>query len=372
MNIQDMWLQAQLQKQGGMPVPSNNPALLAAMQKHPAPHYDGDPLTEGAKAAMVAAREAISERPKSMMGGVLDSVGRTLQNLSIARLRGSHRAPTALFGNMMQTPGEMEENQYKKNKDMIDFLSKQAIFQEQAAHRKAALEEQKRYHNIIASKQTKKLGGKRESEASIPGIDLSKFPKMKTAGERRLYSNSLNSAGEAKALILRSLKNIKKLEKESEGNPIDPTGSMIPGANSVYNKLSRASEKGNKQFELRNMLNSDFSQLEMLLERVLKGASPDAQLIKRLHDEGVYPGLGQPLNLNKQKLEENLKKVEARMKADNLSLDTGHHIPRDMFENNEEEEVPEQLTHPAQQRNPLSNVSTEDLIAEYQKLKGGS
>lgn len=382
-----MWLQAQLAKQGGVPGHSNNPALLAAMQQHAVPQSHADPLNSGALTAMHSVRQALSERPKStgMMGGVLDSIGKTLQNVGIAKLRGSHRAPTAELGRMMQTPNEIEESNMAKNMQVLNFLSDQArveqeaqyrraALQEQTQHRKASLAEQRRYHDIIGANALLKSAGKKgkNEEFNIPGLDLSQYSPIKTSKERNLYATTLRDAGEARELITRSLKNLNDLEKlsEKQGSFIDPTGSMIPGANHLQNRIYRLSKAGKKRFELSNLLNSDFSNLEIQMEKTLKGGVPDAQTIRRFHEEQVYPGLGQPAELNRKKLEGLLKTIDGKIAASKLSLAAGRHIPLEMFDEHQEEE--ENAGGALQQgAPPPESISTEALEAELRALKGG-
>lgn len=367
MNIQDMWLQAQLQKQGGIPSNQINPALQAAAQRQAMPQLDGNPLNEGAVSAMHATREALSHRPKQhgMVGNLLDSAGKTLQNFAIARLRGSSRAPTAHFGHMMRTPDELEQENMASNMNVLKFLSAKAQAEQENAHRNAVLAEQRRYHDVMSSQRAQALAARNQAmankESMVNDETLARHPLIKTSKERNMYATRLKEATEARGLILKSLENLNELEKLNEGNPIDPTGSLLPGANQLSNVMTRYSKKGRKQFGIRNRLNSDFSKLEILLERTLKGGVPDAQTIKRLHEEKVYPGMGQPIELNRQKLEEVLKEVDGKISDANFSLVTGRHRLE------EEPVVEKEVSH----QPSLSNISTEDLMAELQKLKSG-
>lgn len=384
MNVQEMWLQAQMQKQGGMPGPSN-PALLAAAQHQTAPASHGNPLNAGALAAMHSTRQALSEKPKSqhgMMGGMLDSLGKTLQNVGIAKLRGSHRAPTAQLGGMMQTPDEMEEANYKKNADLLQFLSKQAEVQQQAEYRNAHLAEQRRYHDILAKGAAQKAASKTAKDAaqeiSVPGLDLSQYPAMKTAKERNAYGSVLQGSN----MALRSLKNVKgtfdSLKEKTKNNIFAPMGSVVPGVNPAKDYLARLSSGENAKDEmlLRKRLESQFARLEPVLEKGLKGTAAGEQLLKRFHNLQVYFNSDQPMELIEDKLTEIIKETQETINVSKLSLATGRHI--DIIPGREEEAPPEPAAAQATPENDIISkvksvnpaLSQEAIMEAQRRLSG--
>jgi hypothetical protein len=246
--------------------------------------------------------------------------------MGVSKLRSSYHPRLKEMGNLMMTVDEQEEVDRIRQMQLLQFLQKQEAAREMMSHRQAQLAEQRRYHDMrLAETRAKKRGrgGDDYERADNLGIDLSQYPRIKSAGERTKIAKKLDELHGSRELLLRAKSNLKKL-KDTSGGMVDPTGSQVPILNSIGDAISRRGDS--EYFDLRNNLNSDFSNFEIQYEKALKGGVPDAQTIKRLHAEKVYPGLGLPLHLNEQKVDTYLKEINRKIKAADLSLKTNHHI----------------------------------------------
>jgi hypothetical protein len=344
MNPFDNWFQGLSQRQQGIQQQPGmiNPAVMDAIQQQQAqqqmPQGQGSPLDSGSMSAINAMRESMSARPKKdigFLGRLLNTAGNTLSNYSIASLRSSPSEQARLMGGMMLAPHEREaqeklaqQNQFKENFTLMDYLEKQKKNQDEMAFEREKLEETKRHNNMLGDyyKRSGKGNGGGSSSSDGPYSEYPSIVSRKSVAE---YESTLKGSNMALGSLGEIKKDFNKFKTITKDNWVAPTGSDIPFSRQTKDYLGRRNlTQGLKdEYIARKGLESKFARLEPVLEKGLKGSAAGEQLLKRFHNLQVYLNSDQPMDVIEDRLNDIISELSNVRDTTQLSLKYGKHIP---------------------------------------------
>lgn len=386
--MQAMQQQQQAQQQnpqmpGAQPTPQQMHPVLPSLPPR-------NPIGEGAANGIEAARRSIQMNkaensralgrammhffsgknlppPGSGLAGALGSINSSflpaMQQYDAERDRIAQENYT-----LMRHEEEMRRHAAKEAEDRARFEEMKRLHDAQIEHY-GALNQHYKSHDDYRAQKLAEENSSAESSTPVAGFDLAEYPEIKTTKERNDYAAVLRGS----SLAFRALSNIKKdvnkLEKITGDNIFAPTGSIVPGINTVKDVAARVGNATfpdskfvkslNEESVLRKRLESEFARLEPVLERGLKGSAAGEQLLKRFHNLGVYFNSGQPMNAIKDRLDELMKEVEETIKLAKWSLRTGRHIdalPIDSREN------PEEFSESLFEESPQERISAISIV----------
>lgn len=304
MSIKDFWMQSLMQQPG--PMGGGLPRLPAepfrAFQGQPkipkipsvkARPPSTSPLLSGARSAIEAVNDsrAVKQKPEpedegpSFGSNLLNTLGRTLSNVSIAQLRSSPAPSARMVGSMMKTIDEQEKEKYYQNLMALAHLDKQqeAIEKQKESRIKNDLQldklEEYRRHNLATEGKVGRGGIDRGGKVGKEGTLSSKL------------ETRLTNIDTAKRQLEAFKKTYSQLKEVTEKN-LFRTHGALPGINKAKSFFAkRAGEHLPGLAEenvLRSRLNSQAARLELLLENVESNKAPGEQMIKRFHNDEVY------------------------------------------------------------------------------------
>jgi hypothetical protein len=362
------------------------PRQYAPMQmpQSPMPQSSGNPIQMGAMNGMESAKHSLGmdahERQRAMGHGMLkffSQMGKTGHGPGLA---GALSAINSSF-----LPGvegfQAEENAVmNRNYTLMKQQQEMQRHAEQMAIQRMNIEEQRRNHSASHALEREKLKYLKDKLAAKEGglggviktehgdIDLSQYPAIQTAAQKTLYAKKYDVFSNVTNDLNRIKETFNELSNATKDNVFAPLGSVVGSIpNTTKDLLARTAgdtelgKKLRKESMLRQGLESQFARLEPILERGLKGAAPDAQLLKRFHETKVYLRSSQPAYIIKDRLNELLKEAKSLQDSSRLSLLTGRQIPRLQAEEDVAEEgVPEHTNSVLQE---MGDDQKQEIIA---------
>jgi hypothetical protein len=210
MNIEDYWLQTQMQNRQAPASP--NPALAAAMQQQMPQHGGANPLSSGAESAIGAVKQSLQAEPKKGFGSqLLDTIGRTISNVGVAGLRGSNIGVEQELGRLMEAPREREQRVFKENSDIMKHLYERALDEADYRLKQQDLQETQRHHNMTERhyRASEARGAKEDRERE--------YVQNKTNQLQDKYPGAIPFEAMTKAEISRVSRELNDLNRNSQG-----------------------------------------------------------------------------------------------------------------------------------------------------------
>jgi len=314
------------------------------------------PLLSGARSAIEAVNDSrtVKQKPEpedegpSFGSNLLNILGRTLSNVSIAQLRSSPVPSARMAGNMMKTIDEQEKEKYYQNLMALAHLDKQQEARRRNDLQLDKLEEYGRHNRAMEARGGARGGGDSyKAETLAEKIRHNKVMEGKGGKEGTLSSKletrlaNINTARRQ----LESFKNTHNQLKAATEKNLFRTYGAIPGINKVKGFIAtRAGEHLpglSKENVLRSRLISQAARLEPVLERIETDKAPGEQMLKRFHESKVYFS---PDDQSPEVIEDRIKDLTNELdnvEASILGGKSSRNVPNEDIEE-EDIEVPRQ------------------------------